>query len=110
MPSGEVTIEILFDPPGHVRLPITDDEIVSRILAIEPLAGRPVTLVTYDTGQATRGRTAGLQVSKLSKPADPQTGGPAESKTAKGLGQWSGLAGRIMEPWFAPGSCSDARV
>jgi hypothetical protein len=68
LPSGEVTIEILFYPPGHVRLPITDDEIVSRILAIEPLAGRPVTLLTYDTGQATRGRAADLQVRKLDKP------------------------------------------
>lgn len=68
LPSGEVTIEILFDPPGHVRLPISDDEIISRIVAIEPLAGRQVILVTYDTGQSTRGRAAGLHVRKLDKP------------------------------------------
>jgi len=67
-PSGEVTIEIIFDPPGHVRLPIADDEIISRILTIEPLAGRQVTLVTYDTGQAARGRAAGLLVRKLDEP------------------------------------------
>ena len=67
-PSGEVTIEIVFDPPGHVRLTISDDEIIDRILAVEPLAGRQVTLLTYDTGQATRGRAAGLQVRKLDKP------------------------------------------
>jgi hypothetical protein len=87
LPSGEVTIEILFDPPGHVRLPITDDEIISRIVAIEPLAGRPVTLVTYDTGQATRGRAAGLQVRKLDKPEpspeSPAAGGVNGRKTAR---------------------------
>ncbi len=67
MISGQIAIEILFDPPGHVRLPISDDEIISRIVAIEPLAGRPVILVTYHTGQATRGRAAGLPVRKLDK-------------------------------------------
>ena len=66
-PRGEVTIELVFDPPGHVRLPINDDEIIDRALAIEPLADRKVTLLTYDTGQSTRARSAGLQVIKLSK-------------------------------------------
>lgn len=65
---SEVTIELIFDPPGHLRLPINDDEIVDRALAIEPLADRKVTLLTYDTGQSTRARTAGLKVVKLSKP------------------------------------------
>lgn len=32
------------------------------------LAGRPVTLVTFDTGQSTRARAAGLFVIKLKKP------------------------------------------
>jgi rRNA-processing protein FCF1 len=64
---SEVTIELLFDPPGHIRLPINDDEIVDRALAVEPLAGRNVTLLTYDTGQSTRARNAGLQVVKLRK-------------------------------------------
>jgi hypothetical protein len=61
------TIEMIFDPPGHVRLPINDDEIIDRALAIEPLADRKVTLLTYDTGQSTRARNAGLQMVKLSK-------------------------------------------
>lgn len=65
IPRGEITVELLFDPPGHVRLPIADDEIIDRALAVEPLAARPVTLITYDTGQATRGRAAGLKVVKL---------------------------------------------
>lgn len=64
---GEVSVELLFDPPGHIRLPINDDEIVDRALAVEALAGRKVTLLTYDTGQSTRARNGGLQVVKLTK-------------------------------------------
>jgi predicted ribonuclease YlaK len=60
--EGSCTVEILFDPAGHVRLPISDDELIDRILAIQPLAGRQVTLLTYDTGQSTRARAAGLPV------------------------------------------------
>jgi rRNA-processing protein FCF1 len=65
IPQGEVTIELLFDPPDHVRLPINDDEIIDRCLAAQPLAARDVMLITYDTGQSTRARAAGLQVTKL---------------------------------------------
>ncbi|GAB2842863.1 hypothetical protein GCM10027074_06700 [Streptomyces deserti] len=36
---GEVTVQLMFDPPEHVRLPINDDEIVDRALAIKPLSG-----------------------------------------------------------------------
>lgn len=64
---GQITIELVFDPPGHTRLPINDDEIIDRALAIEALAGGTVTLLTYDTGQSTRARSAGLKVVKLSQ-------------------------------------------
>ena len=64
---GEVTIEVLLDPPGHLRLPI-NDEIVARTGALEILAGRPVRLVTGDTGMAIRARAAGLRVTKLELP------------------------------------------
>lgn len=64
-PSAAVTAEVLYDPPGHGRLPINDDEIVDRALSVQLLAGRPVLLLTYDTGQAMRGRSAGLKVRKL---------------------------------------------
>lgn len=64
-PRGPVTVEVLYDPPGHQRLPIADDEIVDRAAAAQALAGSPVTLITYDTGQAMRGRAAGLKVCKL---------------------------------------------
>ncbi len=64
---GEVTIELVFDPPGHVRLPGNEDEIIDRALAVEPLADRKVTLLTYDTSQSTRARNAGLRIVKLSQ-------------------------------------------
>jgi predicted ribonuclease YlaK len=68
IPRGEISVEVLFDPPGHVRLPINDDEIIDRALAVVPLAVREVTLVTYDTGQCMRARAAGLDAKKLNKP------------------------------------------
>jgi predicted ribonuclease YlaK len=79
LPRGEVTIELIFDSPGHVRPPINDDEIVDRALAIQPLAGRDVTLLTYDTGQSTRARAAGLPVRKLTPPAKAEPGSAESS-------------------------------
>jgi PIN domain len=73
IPRGEVTIELVFDPPGHIRLPINDDEIIDRVMAVQPLAAREVTLLTYDTGQSTRARNAGLRVRKLAHPAKSET-------------------------------------
>jgi hypothetical protein len=76
IPRGEVTMEILLDPPGHIRLPINDDEIVDRAVAVKTTSGRDVTLLTYDTGHATRGRVAGLDVLKLVELKEPgQTDG-----------------------------------
>jgi len=78
IPRGEVTIELVFDPPGHVRLPINDDEIIDRVMAVQPLAAREVTLLTYDTGQSTRARNAGLRVRKLAHPAKGETATTAQ--------------------------------
>ncbi|MCZ3388960.1 MAG: PIN domain-containing protein [Actinomycetia bacterium] len=65
VPRGLITVELVFDPPGHVRLPINDDEIIDRVRAIQPLAGRLIKLLTYDTGQSTRARAVGLDTIKL---------------------------------------------
>jgi len=82
IPRGAVTMELVFDPPGHIRLPINDDEIIDRVLAIQTLAGREVTLLTYDTGQSTRARAAGLRARKLTQPEKSETGKPrGASKT-----------------------------
>ncbi|MEH0986253.1 hypothetical protein [Micromonospora sp. CPCC 205556] len=48
-----------------MRHDIPDEEIIDRALSTELLAGRPVTVVTYDTGMAMRAKAAGLQVVKL---------------------------------------------
>jgi hypothetical protein len=67
IPRGRVTLEVLTDPPGHSRLPIADDEIVARALAVQGRTGRVATLLTYDTGQALRARHVGLEVRKLTR-------------------------------------------
>lgn len=74
-PDCEFSAEIVLDRPGHVRLPINDDELIDRALAIEPLAARSVTLVTFDTGQSLRARGAGLTAKKLTKPIGEEPAG-----------------------------------
>lgn len=82
---GEVNMEIVLDPPGHVRLPITDDEIIDRAVAIQSLAARRVRLLTCDTGQHTRGRAAGLEVTKIpTKDPGPEPGWEALDKPGTG--------------------------
>ncbi|WP_105975875.1 PIN domain-containing protein [Streptomyces geranii] len=70
---GAITAEIVLDQAGHVRLPIADDEIIDRAATIQAIAAREVRLLTCDTSQATRGRIAGLKVTKL-----PHTAGIGE--------------------------------
>ncbi|MFJ4924066.1 PIN domain-containing protein [Streptomyces sp. NPDC088736] len=77
-PRGEVTVEVLLDPPAHARLPNADDEIVDRAVVAQSVSSTPVTLVTYDTGQATRGHHAGLRVRHLRD--DAGTGPEPEKK------------------------------
>ncbi|WP_185091796.1 hypothetical protein [Streptomyces sp. PanSC9] len=68
-----------------MRLPITDDEIIDRAVAIQTLAARPVRLLTCDTGQHTRGCAAGLMVTKV--PANdpgPEPDWEAQDKPGNG--------------------------
>jgi hypothetical protein len=82
---GEVIIELLYDLPRHTRLPINDDEIIDKAVAIQPLANRGVTLITYDTGQSTRARSAGLKAVKLTKDIGDEPSQPtAPPKQATG--------------------------
>lgn len=41
---GRVKVEVLFDNPGHVRLPDEDDEIVDLALAVHTIAAGSVWL------------------------------------------------------------------
>jgi hypothetical protein len=67
-PRGAITIDLWPDPPGHVRLPRADDEIIARAVAFQALAGRQVTLLTGDIGMSTRARMAGLDAIRLDLP------------------------------------------
>ncbi len=72
IPRGEISVELLFDPPEHARLPVNDDEIIDRLMAAQSLAGRPVTLITYDTNQSFKARAAGLRVIRLAMPIESE--------------------------------------
>ncbi|WP_167521388.1 PIN domain-containing protein [Microbispora triticiradicis] len=61
-PRGAITVEVLFDDPGHMRLPSMDEEIIDRAVTVQDLAGRSVIFMTNDTGQSLRARRAGLDV------------------------------------------------
>jgi rRNA-processing protein FCF1 len=74
VPFGGATIELLFDPAGHVRMGNADSEIIDRALAVQDLAARPVRLVTHDTNMSMKARVAGLKVLKLTaSPSLPST-------------------------------------
>jgi hypothetical protein len=82
---GQLSFEIVLDPPGHVRLPIADDEIIDRAVAIQTLAAREVRLLTCDTGQHTRGRAAGLKVTKVpAKDPGPEPDWETQDKPGNG--------------------------
>lgn len=63
-----ICTSLVLDPPGHVRLPIEDDEIVDRAQSVGALTESRITLITFDTGQSLRARNADLGVVKLAKP------------------------------------------
>lgn len=65
IPRGAVSVELVLDPPGHTRLPINDDELIDRAVAVKALADRQVALLTCDTNQSMRARAAGLIAVKL---------------------------------------------
>lgn len=89
-------LDLLFDAPGHVRLPINDDEIIDRALAAQALAGTEVTLLTFDTSQAARARRAGLQVNKLTFPLGEE---PPARRRRKANGT---PAAETQQPVIAP--------
>jgi hypothetical protein len=86
MPRGRVTVEILFDAPGHVRLPNADDEIIDRALAVKAFTRRPVHLLTMDTHMSTRARLTDLTVHKVQRDigAEPELPQPKPERQARG--------------------------
>jgi hypothetical protein len=83
-PMTGVTLEILRDPPGHRRsYTDMDAEFLDRVEFLQQAAGRPVTIVTGDTGMKirARGRLDGLKRLTLPEdyhlPADEEQDGDA---------------------------------
>jgi PIN domain len=72
LPEEPVYVEVFFDPAGHRRLPINDDELIDRALVIQAESGKEVTFLTFDTAQSTRAKFAGLAVKKLKEDAGPE--------------------------------------
>jgi hypothetical protein len=70
-PPPQFSAELLLDPLGHVPLAVGDDEIIDRTLAARPLAGRDITLVTFDTHMSTKARISGVPVIKLDQLEPP---------------------------------------
>ncbi|WP_459714390.1 PIN domain-containing protein [Actinophytocola sp. KF-1] len=79
-----VPVEVMLfnDPLGHTRLPINDQEIVARTLALQAIAQSPVTLLTCDTGMALRAREAGLAERKLER-QDSSKGNKRKTSTVQ---------------------------
>jgi PIN domain len=90
---GPITMELLFDPPGHTRLPDPDDEIVDRAVAVQSLAGRDVTMVTYDGGMSFRARYAGLKEMCLPYPEQDEAQGRSRRGRGDGRPERSADAG-----------------
>ena len=82
--ESPVPVEVMLfsDPLGHRRLPINDQEIIVRTLALQAVAQSPVTLLTCDTGMALRAREAGLAEKKLERQGPLKGGRRKESINA----------------------------
>ena len=81
MPRGGVQLRVFYDDPAHRPLTDADEEIIDRAVAVQTLAGRPVQLVTMDTGMGLNARRSGLQVTKPSREIEEP---PAESQSTRG--------------------------
>jgi predicted ribonuclease YlaK len=57
---GRVFVELLMEPPSHVRLPRTDDELVRVAERLSAFTQRKPVFVSYDTGAAFRVSAAEL--------------------------------------------------
>lgn len=68
--DDRVTVEILLDPDGHIRLPDNDAEIIDRAHFLRSLLppGRRLILVTGDVSMEFRAESRALEVRHVSRP------------------------------------------
>ncbi len=65
-PTSSLTqVQLIIDDPHHVRLADPDMELIDRAESLASLANGRVTLVTFDTGMALRGRSVGRDLEVL---------------------------------------------
>jgi PIN domain len=78
-PLAGVTFEILRDPPGHRRISADiDAEFLDRVEFLQQAAGRPVTVVTGDTGMKIRARGRLDRLKTLTLPDEYRLGADAD--------------------------------
>ncbi|WP_196255730.1 PIN domain-containing protein [Micromonospora sp. WMMC415] len=80
MPRGAVQLRMFYDDLAHRPLSDPDAEIVDRAVAVQTLAGKPVRLVTMDTGMGLNARRAGLLVTKPAREIETP---PAEGQSTR---------------------------
>jgi hypothetical protein len=109
IPRDEVTVEVLFDDPRHVRLNDNDDEIIDRTLALKTYQGpvpgaAAVCLLTMDTSMALRARMVGLTVYKESKPLSEEPPDRSQRSSVPRRRQLRGALGPISDTGRPTGS------
>ncbi|MEU4241845.1 PIN domain-containing protein [Actinoplanes sp. NPDC026619] len=63
--AGSARLRVIIGALDHRPLDRADDEIISQALTVQSWSGRPVALITFDTGMAFTARQNGLPVVKL---------------------------------------------
>jgi hypothetical protein len=66
--ANGVTVEVLPDEPGHLRMPDNDQQILERCEFLHQVTGHPATLVTGDSGMRIQAQSRNIDVFKLSDP------------------------------------------
>jgi hypothetical protein len=68
--SGAVTIELVMESPGHIRLPRADDELVDVVSRLRDMLGERTVLATFDTGADLRAAATGIKHVRLEQAYD----------------------------------------
>jgi PIN domain len=64
--ADRITMQILADPPLHIRLESNDAEFMSRAQLVHAISGRPPTILTIDRGMIVRSHVHGISYRRVS--------------------------------------------
>ncbi len=62
---ASLTLRVLLEDRNHPRLPMADDEIIDVARSVQDETGRPLHVVTFDTGMVLRAKAADVQAHLL---------------------------------------------